>query len=143
MEASVNPKRELTFKYTPMETGTEYLAPVTENGVSKVSGDERTVMLEFTQANPSPNSTDPWLATIRLATQEDVEPGGIISVMLVVDTGYTVGTVNTATVAVNDISIPELSIADAEDIVAGKNAEYMVTSSIPFIGDLSVAYTLC
>ena len=61
--------------------------------------------------------------------------------MLVADTGYTVGAANTATVAVNDISIPELSIADAEDIVAGKNAEYMVTSSIPFIGDLSVAYT--
>ena len=59
--------------------------------------------------------------------------GGMISVMLVADSGYTVGMADTATVTVKDISIPELSIADANQTVAGDNAMFVVTSDIPFV----------
>ena len=141
VQASENPKQPVTFNYTPTETGTEYLAPVTENGVSKGSGDERSVTMEFRQTGSNPSSSDPWVATISLATQEDVELGGTISVMLGAGTGYTVGTANTSTVTVKDISIPALSIAYIEtETLAGMSAMLEVTSSIPFVGSLNVTY---
>ena len=47
---------------------------------------------------------------------------------------------DTAIVTVNDITIPALSIADAEETLTGNNAEFVVTSDIPFVGDLDVVY---
>ena len=37
----------------------------------------RTVMLEFTQANTSPNSTDPWVATISLTRKRMLNREGL------------------------------------------------------------------
>ena len=138
VEASESPKRPLTFKYTPSESGnTEYLAPVDEDGTMKGSGDERTVTLEFAETPPG---SDTWIAILSLATQEDEEPGGTIEVVLVDGTGYTVGGAKTSTVTVDDVSIPELSVADADETLAGSDAMFVVTSSIPFVGDLAVVY---
>ena len=138
VEASENPKRPLTFKYTPTETGTEYLAPVDEDGVTKGTGMERTVSLEFSQATPG--SDDPWLATLNLMTKEHDALSGTITVALIDSSGYTVGNPYQSAVTVNDVSIPALSIADAQETIAGNNAEFVVTSSIPFVGDLDVVY---
>ena len=66
---------------------------------------------------------------------------GTITVDLVDGTGYTVGGASRSTVTVNDTSIPALSIANAEETLGGKNAEFVVTSSIPFAGSLNVVYT--
>ena len=41
---------------------------------------------------------------------------------------------------VNDISIPELSIADASRTIGGEDAEFKITSNIPFVGNLNVTY---
>ena len=66
---------------------------------------------------------------------------GTITVDLVAGTGYTVGGASRSTVTVNDTSIPALSIANADETLGGKNAEFVVTSSIPFAGSLNVVYT--
>ena len=106
VEASENPKRELTFNFTPTETGTNYLTPLTQDDVNKGSGVERSISLEFKQADSSPGSTDPWLATISLETQGHDGMGGTISVVLGSGTGYTVGTPNTATITVTEVGVP-------------------------------------
>ena len=119
VRASENPKRTLRFNYTPTETNTTYLAPIDQDSTSKGSGTSRYVDLTFAQATP--NSSDPWLATIAMATQQAVGLEGTISVQLVAGAGYTVGSPDTATVTVDDISIPELSIAYVEtETLAGK-----------------------
>ena len=139
VRASENPKRTLRFNYTPTETNTTYLTPIDQDSSSKGSGTSRYVDLIFTQATP--NSSDPWLATIAMATQQAVGLEGTISVQLVAGAGYTVGSPDTATVTVDDISIPELSIAYVEtETLAGKDAKFEVTSDIPFVGNLNVAY---
>ena len=52
VRASENPKRELTFKYTPTETGgTSYLKAIRQNNDDRESGELRDVSLTFTQAN--------------------------------------------------------------------------------------------
>ena len=106
VEASVNPKRELTFNFTPTEIGTSYLASLTQDDVSKGSGVERSISLRFTQADSSPGSTDPWLATIRIATQGHDAEGGTISVVLGSGTGYSVGASDTAIITVTDVGVP-------------------------------------
>ena len=75
-----------------------------------------------------------------METQAANALGGTITVVLNDGTGYMVGTENTAIVTVNDISIPVLSIADASETLAGSDAQFVVTSSIPFVGDLEVTY---
>ena len=40
----------------------------------------------------------------------------------------------------DDTTIPSLSIANASEILGGADAEFVVTSDIPFVGDLAVAY---
>ena len=112
VQASENPKRELTFNFTPTETDTNYLTPLTQDDVNKGSGVERSISLEFKQADSSPGSTDPWLATISLETQGHDATGGTITVVLGSGTGYTVGTSNTATITVTKVGdlVPSVSI---------------------------------
>ena len=109
---------------------------------TKNSGESREVELEFTQDTTI--AGDPWLATLSVATQEAVALSGTIRVVLDrPETGekYSVGTADTSTVTVNDISIPELSIAYTEtETLGGKDAMFEVTSDIPFVGDLAVTY---
>ena len=141
VRANTNPIRRLTFKYTPTETGTEYLLPIDENGVTKGSGDERTVTLPFAQEGSNPSSEDPWFATIELMTQADEDLGGTISVVLVDGVGYTVGDAKTSTITVNDLSLPILEIAYVEtDTVVGRAAMFEVISKNAFTGPLDVTY---
>ena len=86
VEASVDPKQTLRVKFTPTETGSNYLRPITQDGVSKGANVERYADLTFTRAS----SGDPWRATIRLETQLADALGGSISVQLVDGTDYTV-----------------------------------------------------
>ena len=78
VESDVDPRQPVTFKYTPTETGTEYLAPILEEGSAtpKGTGDARTVTLEFMQEGENPASDDPWLATISLKTQAHTPASG-------------------------------------------------------------------
>ena len=143
IRASENPKRTLRVYYTPIETGSSYLAPITQDGIVKTTGVERYVDLTFAQEGPNPRDSDPWLATISVATQADDSLRGRIIVGLQARTGYTVSntlTEVTAEVTVNDVTIPALSIANANETLAGNNAEFIVTSSIPFTDTLSVVY---
>ena len=125
VQASENPRRDLTIDYVPRESGSNYLVAIVDNGVTKGSGDTRSAEMEFAQAGPNPQPSDPWLATITIGTQESTNLGGIIAVDIVAGTGYTVGSPHTATVTVNDTSIPELSIANAEETLAGSNANFV------------------
>ena len=111
VEASENPKRELTFNFTPTETESNYLTPLTQDDVNKVSGVERSISLEFKQADSSSGSTDPWLATISLETQGYDGMGGTIIVVLGSGTGYTVGTTNTATISVTEVGDLDPSVS--------------------------------
>ena len=138
IEADENPKLPLTFNYIPTESGTSYLQTITQNDESKATGDTRSATLKFTQNDP--DSSDPWRATLNLPIQEADAISGTISVALTTGNGYTVGTPDTSTVTVNDISIPELSIADASRTIGGEDAEFIITSNIPVVGNLNVTY---
>ena len=141
IEASENPKQPVTFTYTPTENGTSYLTPLTVGDDTFASGDSREVELEFMEDTDV--AGDPWRTTLNLATQEAVGLGGMITVVLdtpSVGAYYRVGSPDTSTITVDDISIPELSIADSLQKVGGSNAEFVVTSDIPFVGDLTVTY---
>ena len=136
VEASVDPKQTLRVKFTPTETGSNYLRTITQDGTSKGANVERYVDLTFTRAN----SGDPWRATIRLETQEADALGGTIAVQLVDGTDYTTGIPAISTITVSDTTIPALSIARAPDTLAGEMAEFVITSSIPFNKSLNVVY---
>ena len=141
IEASENPRQPVAFSYTPTETGSTYLVP-THEGVAKTSGQTREVELTFVQDTNV--SGDPWRATLSVATQQAEAVSGTISVVIdppSVGEKYTVGAANSASVTVNDVSVPELSIANASETLAGSNAQFVVTSSIPFTGNLNVVYT--
>ena len=138
LEASENPLQELPINYIPTETGTSYLTVITQNGLSKISGQSRRIPLEFSQANP--DSSDPWLATLRVPTQKHVAAGGTITIELTLPRGFTIGNPNMATITVNETTIPELTIADSPTTSAGDDALFEVTSDIRFVGNLNVTY---
>ena len=102
VEASENPKRELTFSYIPTETGTSYLKVIDSKG----STEARDVTLRFSESAP-------WRATFEVETNSPDSlvnsAGGTIAVALgAPESGdkFTIGTDNTATITVTDADIP-------------------------------------
>ena len=103
----MNPKQLVSFSYIPTETGTSYLAPLIIDGTTYDSGDSRPVELEFVQDTTI--AGDPWLATLSVATQTANALGGTITIVLDQpgsDDKYTVGSPDTATVTVNETTVP-------------------------------------
>ena len=67
---------------------------------------------------------------------------GVISLEVSRGNGYETASTTPVEVRVlHEAPLPVLSIADANEILAGTNANFVVTSSIPVTGNLMVAYT--
>ena len=90
-----------------------------------------------------------YVATLPVNLHNDItsEATGSISVTLVSDTtypfSYKVGTASKGTAVIydNDLLLPELSITYAEtETLAGNEAKFVVASSTPYTGDLTITY---
>ena len=137
LEATENPLLPLTISYIPTELETNYLAPVIQDGVVKVAGDTRSEALTFTRAGPNV----PWRATLSIPLKEFIAPNGTITVTLVAgSTRYSLGTSRVSTITVNEVTVPVLTIADAVITTAGSNAQFVITTNVPFVGNLDVTY---
>ena len=138
IEADISSPQEFTINYTPTEADFNYLTPIYQDGQFRRSGDVRSATLSFTQATPG--STDPFQATLQVPTQDSNGRVGQITVVLNNGTGYLVGTPANSMIFVRDISIPEFTIENSGQTVPGSSAQFLVTSNIPFTGQIPVAY---
>ena len=126
--ASYDPRTPLSFSYTLTEESGNYLHDLATPGVNN-SGD-----LTFTQDS----STAPWTANlpIQLRDEDGLDADhGLVKVVLdtpAASANYLVADSpdNEATVEIRDKEIPTISITNANDLIAGNNAVFTLTSDI-------------
>ena len=142
--ATEDPKRELDVRYTPVDTKGSFLRVTQdEDGNSQGTGVVRTKKsLEFTQAN----SSAPWIAEITIPTGRDTPTGtdsvdsdhGTITVTLNSSDPageYTVSRVPgeaDGAATIHDFEIPVITIANAEEVLAGQDATFTLTTNMRF-----------
>ena len=135
----------VTINFTPSNTNGEYLKITDSNGTSQPSGRSRTDDVMF-----SPSGAV-WTGTLPIETVANTndQENGLITVVLdevtssLTSLDYTTSPApdNSATVAVNDLSKPEISIAPAPAIVSTENAEFTITASVLPWQPLAIKYT--
>ena len=146
--ADRNPGSSVTINYTPTNTTGSYLKTTDDSGTSQPSGDSRSTSVNF---GPAQGSTTEWTGTLEVETvaNDNDEPPRTITVVLDPVTGsiasaaYTAALApdNSATVTINDLSKPEISIAPASAIVSTDNAEFTLTADIVPWQPLAIKYT--
>ena len=120
---------EIRVNYTPTETGTNFL-----DSTDGASGTVRMVNLNFTKTSGQAE----WTDTFTMNTQLDNIDGtsGTISVAINPSTGnlkyLTPQTPTPAVITINDIEVPEISIAapTSNEIQPGRDAVFRLSSNI-------------
>ena len=141
----------VTISYTPTNTTGNHLKTTDDSGTpqpSKQSGRSRSTPVTF---SPAQGSTTEWTATLEVETvaNDNDEPPRTITVVLdpvtgsIASAGYTAALApdNSATVTINDLSKPEISIAPASAIVSTDNAEFTLTADVVPWQALAIKFT--
>ena len=137
--ANVNPQRSIELRYTPSETGGDFLNSETENTMT-FSG--------FTFA-PDDNELFSAEINVPIVDDEAPEPDGSIQVTLEPDSNvgvlqtYTLGSQSSFTVNIWDDDLPELTISAGEDVFEGSlvTANFIIYSSQMPKSNLRIQYT--
>ena len=130
---------EFPIKVTPRVSGTNFLETKGSDG----DGDER--MEDLNSFTPVPN-TDKFSATFEVGTttNSNDEPNGVITLTLsdpVTEDKYTLGTNKILTINVKDSTVPTITIANADSVVAPNNATFTLTAVPQPKGPLTIRVT--
>ncbi len=135
-------RNDLAIKYTPTETSanTTYLANDSNNNGSGVS---RTAILDFEEINGQ------WEAEVEIETNDNEmdQIHGVITVMLDMpggNDGYTRTTTTneqSVTINVKDLTVPTITIADANDVTPGTAASFTLTADVQPREGLTIQFT--
>ena len=143
VESDLDPgSNEIVLNYKPFNTTGDYLAA----GLHDVSQQAR-----LTLTNP-PGGDDVWTDRFSVAMRtdpahldRDTEPGTVTVTLEPVASNlpYTIATApsNSATVTVNDLTTPVITIAAAPRTIAGRNAEFTLTAVPQPWQALGIRYT--
>ena len=143
--ATKNPRRSMSIRITPSETGTNFLDTTAGD-----SGEIRNLTnINFTQAD----SSAPWTVDIeipmRAQDNKDSDHGTItitindpVANTATVADDYTVAAspANVASVTVQDLDVPTITIESAKETLAGNKAKFKLTAHIQPWQDLDIKY---